>query len=321
MALRAATHQSSWPKRSGVVAAGAAGAATAAGRPAPRRCCRRLLCRCCREVPRRELLLRCRQWAWGATATPEPLPPLAAAALGGGGRRAALDAMAAGGICLPLSITGVPIEGQGRGRLARWAGCDRGGLLGRLQRALLLLTAVQVIGMAMCGWAGRQTRADSCLARRRKSCMGGFSGCWVLELQALLGSSHLSAKRTSAASCRSPCSQRPFPLRRAFRCSSYPSNTRSMSWAAIAKAGPAKAEPAAEPSESKPRVAVLDANALITQHGILNLVRPACMRAMRRSQACRRCRSHLQTAAAAGLPAHPSLTLPHSCRCGLRTSA
>ena len=54
-----------------------------------------------------------------------------------------------------------------------------------------------------------------------------------------------------------------------------------MSWAAIAKAEPVKAAPAAEPSESKPRVAVLDANALITQHGILNLVRPACMRAMR----------------------------------------
>ena len=69
-----------------------------------------------------------------------------------------------------------------------------------------------------------------------------------------------------------------------------------MSWAAIAKAVPVKAEPAAEPSESQPRVAVLDANALITQHGILNLVRPACMRAMRscsgrrRRRRCLRCR-------------------------------
>lgn len=89
-----------------------------------------------------------------------------------------------------------------------------------------------------------------------------------------------------------------------------------MSWAAIAKAEPAKAEPAAEPSESKPRVAVLDANALITQHGILNLVRPACMRAGRGSRPARR-RRRLQRSLPQPLVARPSFAP----RCGLRTGA
>lgn len=48
-----------------------------------------------------------------------------------------------------------------------------------------------------------------------------------------------------------------------------------MDWATVAKSQPVAA-PSTEPDgEAKPRVAVVDANALITQHGILNLVRGA----------------------------------------------
>ncbi len=94
-----------------------------------------------------------------------------------------------------------------------------------------------------------------------------------------------------------------------------------MSWAAIAKTAPVKAEPAAEPGENKPRVAVIDANALITQHGILNLVRSACMRAIRLCPGCRRRRCRLRPA---DLPAACAFTPPFccaACRCGLPTSA
>lgn len=45
-----------------------------------------------------------------------------------------------------------------------------------------------------------------------------------------------------------------------------------MNWAAVAKSEPAKAAPVVDVGD-KQRVAVVDANALITQHGILNLVR------------------------------------------------
>ena len=44
-------------------------------------------------------------------------------------------------------------------------------------------------------------------------------------------------------------------------------------WAAIAGTEPAKAAPVAAVSASKPRVAVVDANALITGTGLLNLAR------------------------------------------------
>ena len=46
-----------------------------------------------------------------------------------------------------------------------------------------------------------------------------------------------------------------------------------MNWAAVAKSEPVKAVPVHDASAPKPRVAVVDANALITQHGLLNLVR------------------------------------------------
>ena len=46
-----------------------------------------------------------------------------------------------------------------------------------------------------------------------------------------------------------------------------------MNWAAVAKAEPAKPPPTDDGGADRPRVAVVDANALITQHGILNLVR------------------------------------------------
>lgn len=44
-----------------------------------------------------------------------------------------------------------------------------------------------------------------------------------------------------------------------------------MNWASVAKAEPVKAQPAADTTAAGTRVAVLDANALITQHGLLNL--------------------------------------------------
>ena len=47
----------------------------------------------------------------------------------------------------------------------------------------------------------------------------------------------------------------------------------AMNWAAVAAAPVAPAAPADSGDTPKPRVAVVDANALITQHGLLNLVR------------------------------------------------
>lgn len=117
-----ATHQSSRPKRSLAEVAGAVGAATAAGRPAAaRRCCRKL-CDCCfTGVPASVLLPRCRQWAWGATATPEPRPP-AAATLGGGARHAALEASGIEPFLALLADLLAPPSKRKRRRLAQCAG-------------------------------------------------------------------------------------------------------------------------------------------------------------------------------------------------------
>ena len=46
-----------------------------------------------------------------------------------------------------------------------------------------------------------------------------------------------------------------------------------MNWASVAAAPAPKAPAAPDAGPDKPRVAVVDANALITQHGLLNLVR------------------------------------------------
>jgi hypothetical protein len=46
-----------------------------------------------------------------------------------------------------------------------------------------------------------------------------------------------------------------------------------MNWAAVAKSEPVKAAPVDDGGAPKPRVAVVDANAIITQHGLLNLIR------------------------------------------------
>ena len=47
------------------------------------------------------------------------------------------------------------------------------------------------------------------------------------------------------------------------------------SWAAIAKAEPIKAAPVVVEEKIKPSVAIIDANAIIHGHGLLNLLRSA----------------------------------------------
>ena len=46
-----------------------------------------------------------------------------------------------------------------------------------------------------------------------------------------------------------------------------------MSWAAIAKAPAVAPAPIIDDSETKPRIAVIDANAIINGEGLLNLIR------------------------------------------------